>query len=170
MAGEHLQFGYVSKAHGLDGEVAVRTFDPASEVLDQVERVLARPREGGERVLAVTSVREGAKGELLVCFEGVRRREAAQALVGAALLAYREDLEAPAEGEFFQGDLVGLRAVTPAGEPLGVVEALWDTGPVPNLVIRDGDRELLVPFAEDFVKAVELEAGRLVLEPPRLED
>lgn len=163
------QFGYVSRAHGLAGEVLVHTFDPASEVLDEVDRVLARPREGSERELVIEEVREGPKGELLVVFEGVQGRVAAQALVGAALFVRRDQLEAPAEGEYFQGDLVGLTCVDREGKRLGVVEALWSTGPVPNLVIKDGDQELLVPFAEDFVVAVELEAGRLVLDPPRSE-
>jgi 16S rRNA processing protein RimM len=163
-------FGYVSRAHGLDGEVVVRTFDPASTVLGEVERVMVRPRQGPERELELAAVREGGKGEVLVVFEGVRGRVAAQALVGSGLFVRREDLEAPAQGEYFQGDLVGLTAVTPEGQRLGVVETLWSTGPVPNLVIRDGDTELLVPFAEDFVVAVDLEAGRLVLIPPRTEE
>jgi 16S rRNA processing protein RimM len=163
------QFGYISWAHGLDGEVSVHTFDPASTVLEEVEQVLARPRSGGERELTIEDVREGAKGELLVTFAGLRGRVAALALVGSGLFVRRADLEAPAEGEYFQGDLVGLTAVTPEGVRLGVVEALWSTGPVPNLVIKDGDLELLVPFAEDFVVSVELEAGRLVLNPPATE-
>jgi ribosomal 30S subunit maturation factor RimM len=41
---------------------------------------------------------------------------------------------------------------------------------VPNLVLRDGDREEMVPFAEDFVRKVDLEAGTIVIEPPRFED
>jgi 16S rRNA processing protein RimM len=164
------QFGYVSRAHGLDGEVMVHTFDPASTVLDEVERVLVRPRSGEERQLTLADVREGSRGELLVTFEGVAGRVAAQALVGGALFVERADLEAPAPGEYFQGDLVGLTAVTPEGVRLGVVEALWSTGPVPNLVIKDGDTELLVPFAEDFVVSVDLEQQRLVLTPPRTEE
>ncbi|HEY0093407.1 MAG TPA: 16S rRNA processing protein RimM, partial [Archangium sp.] len=103
----HLELGYVARAHGLQGEVAVRAFDPASETLDYVKRVLVRPRTGAERVLRIESVRPTPK-EMLVVFEGVRGRVQAEALVGATVLAFREDLDAPEEGEYFQGDLVGL--------------------------------------------------------------
>jgi 16S rRNA processing protein RimM len=162
----HLELGYVSRAHGLQGEVAVRAFDPASETLDYVKRVLVRPRTGAERVLRIESVRPTPK-EMLVVFEGVRGRGQAEALVGATVLAFREDLEAPEEGEYFQGDLVGLTAVDEAGNVLGVVEELWSTSEVPNLVIRaPGKEELVVPFAEDFVSTVDVPGGRLVVKPP----
>lgn len=105
--------------------------------------------------------------ENLVTFEGVRTREAAEALVGSTVLVYREDLEPPAEGEYFLGDLMGLAAVDEAGNALGTVADIWETGEVPNLVIRDGKGgELIVPFADDFVPTVEMEAGRLVVRPP----
>lgn len=48
-----LELGYVARAHSLTGEVGVRTFDPGSDTLDSVERVLVRTRSGEERVLKV---------------------------------------------------------------------------------------------------------------------
>ncbi len=162
----HLEVGYVARAHGLKGEVAIRTFDPNSETLDIVERLLVRPRTGPERVMRLESLRPTPK-EHLVVFEGVRRREEAEALVGAAVLAFREDLEPPAEGEYFQGDLVGLTAVDESGKVLGKVEELWEAGEVPNLVIRGEGlaEELVVPFIEDFVPTVDVPGGRIVVKP-----
>ncbi|XXF81147.1 ribosome maturation factor RimM [Myxococcaceae bacterium GXIMD 01537] len=162
----HLELGYVARAHGLHGEVAVRSFDPASETLDAVERVLVRPRSGGEaRELRIESVRPTPK-ESLVGFVGVDSRSAAEALVGSTVLVYREDLEAPAEGEYFLGDLMGLKAVSEAGDALGEVVEIWETGEVPNLVIRrGGSDELVIPFADEFVPTVDLPAGRIVVRP-----
>jgi len=97
----------------------------------------------------------------------VRGRTAAEALVGATVIAFREDLEPPAEEEYFQGDLVGLTAVDESGKVLGRVEEIWETGPVPNLVIRaEGKEELVVPFVDDFVSTVDIPGGRLVVKPP----
>ena len=164
----HLEMGYVARAHGLKGEVAVRPFDPASESLDYVERVLVRTRAGQERLLRIESVRPTPK-ETLVVFEGVERREDAEALVGATVLVFREDLEPPEEDEYFQGDLVGLTAVDEAGNVLGRVEELWSTGEVPNLVIRaEGKEELVVPFADDFVISVDMAGGKLFVRTPEV--
>jgi 16S rRNA processing protein RimM len=162
----HLELGYVARAHGLKGEVAVRTYDPASDALDDVERVLVRTRAGEERILRIESLRPTPKETLLV-FEAVEGRTQAEALVGAAVFVFREDLEPPAEGEFFQGDLVGLTAVDESGNVLGRVEEIWNTGEVPTLVIRaEGREELAVPFIDDFVPTVDIPAGRLVVRPP----
>jgi 16S rRNA processing protein RimM len=167
----HLELGYVRAAHGLNGEVAVRTHDPASQVLDEVDRVWAHPRAGTDRELKIEGVRDAPKGDLLVAFEGVETREQAEALVGATLAAFREDLEPPADGEFFQGDLVGLAAFDPSGAALGTVEEIWNSGPVPNLVIRGGPRgELMVPFVDEFVPQVDLEHRRCVVKPMELEE
>ena len=160
-----LQIGYVARAHGLHGEVAIKTFDPASNVLDTVERLLVRSRGGGERTLELEAVRPANK-EVLVHFKGVRQRPDAEALVGATLFAFREDLEPPAEGEYFQGDLVGLCAHAEDGRLLGRVTGLLQAGEVPNLIIQsEAGEELLVPFVDEFVPAVELAQGRIVVRP-----
>lgn len=161
-----LQIGYVSRAHGLAGEVVVRTFDPSSEALFEVERVVVQPRSGNEQELTLAEVRSAPKGDLIVSFDEVTGRQRAEHLVGAKVFVRREDLEPPAEGEYFQGDLVGLKAFDESGEELGTVAEVWSTGPVPNLVIRGKVGELLVPFIDDYVPKVELEAGRVTIRPP----
>jgi 16S rRNA processing protein RimM len=162
-----LQLGYVSRAHGLHGEVVVRTFDPSSEALYEVERVVLQPRSGNEQELTLREVRQGPRGDLIVSFEDVSGRQRAEHLVGAKVFVRREDLPPPEEGEFFQGDPVGLKAFDEAGIELGVVAEVWSTGPVPNLVIRGpAVGELMVPFVDEFVPKVELEAGRVTIRKP----
>lgn len=165
-----LEIGYISRAHGLHGEVVLKTFDPQSTVLEEVERLVLTTRAGEQRELELASVGEAPGGDLLVRFKKVSQRVAAEGLVGSTVHVHRDDVEAPAEGEFFHGDLVGLEAVTPDGRRLGVVEEVWSTGPVPNLCIREGKEELLVPFAEDFVTKVDLAAGRITIVPPTYEE
>lgn len=155
----------MARAHGIQGEIAIRSYDPGSESLDAVERVWVRTRAGEERELRIESVRPTPK-ENIVAFEGVETREAAEALVGSAVFVYREDLEPPEEGEYFQGDLVGLTAVDEAGQELGKVAEVWNTGEVPNLVIRaEGKPELIVPFVDEFVPTVDVPGGRIVIRP-----
>ena len=162
----HLEVGYVSRCHGLSGEVAVKTFDPGSQSLFELDRVLLRLKSGDELELVIDSVRETNK-EILIVFEGLEGRNAADKLRGATVLAFREDLEVPAEGEYFQGDLIGLDVYDEAGKKFGVVEGLIEAGPVPNLVIRGEDgAELLLPFADEFVPTVEMEKRRLTIRRP----
>jgi 16S rRNA processing protein RimM len=162
------EVGYVARARGLNGQVLVRTFDPASQAFEEVDRVLLRSKDGGSRELRIET-RQALSGEWVLKLEGIGDRTSADRLVGSTVIVFREDLTPPAEGEYFQADLVGLEAVDESGSILGRVEEVWNTGPVPNLVVRGPDRaELLVPFADDFVRSVDLAAGRVVLRPPNL--
>ncbi len=163
----HLELGYVARAHGLDGEVSIKTYDAASETLYDVPRALFRLRDGSEREIQIEEVREGSKGELLLVLAGIRKRPQSEKLVGSAVFVFREDVAAPAEGEFFMGDLVGLTVKNEAGLEVGKVESLLDSGPVPNLVIKTtAGEELMVPFVEDFVVSVDLPGQTLTIRPP----
>ncbi|MGZ6035244.1 MAG: ribosome maturation factor RimM, partial [Myxococcaceae bacterium] len=94
----------MARVHGLNGELAVKTFDPDSEALDAVRRLIVRLRSGEERAVEVVSTRR-MTGAILVSLRGVRSRSAAESFKGATVLVHREDLPPPAEGEWFQGDL-----------------------------------------------------------------
>ncbi len=166
-----LSVGYVSRAHGLKGSVIVKTFDPASTALGEVERLQLTPKAGAPRELEIDGLRDGPGGDLLLELVGVSSREAAEALVGSTISVHRDDLDPPAEGEFFLGDLIGLSASTPEGRALGTIADVWSSGPVPNLVIRDAaGNEELVPFAEEFVVKVDLPARKIVVIPPVYEE
>src|SRR5262249_35380845 len=165
-----LQVGYVARVHGLKGELAVRTFDPDSEAPSSVRRLVLRLRSGEEREVAVESARR-ASDATLVSLAGGGARSAARAFKGAAVLVHREDLPPPDEGEWFQGDLVGLEARTPDGVPLGRVTEVWNTGPVPNLVIEGtGPEPLVVPFVDEFVPEVDVQAGGRGGRPPEVRE
>jgi 16S rRNA processing protein RimM len=162
----HLQFGYVSRAHGLKGELMVRTFDPSSEVLFEVDRVWVKRRDGVEEELGIEEANDAPKKEVRVVFEGIASREEASCYIGATLFVFRDDLDAPDDDEFFQGDLIGVAVFDATGARIGVVEEVWNNGPVPNLVIREAGREVVLPMADNFVKSVDLEAKKIVVELP----
>jgi 16S rRNA processing protein RimM len=164
------QFGYISKAHGMGGEVVVRTFDPASSVLDEVDEIIAKLKDGSERVLKLRELREGPAGDVLVSFKGIVHRDEADKLRGSGVFVRRDDLEEPEDGEYFQGDLVGLSVVTTTGEVLGKVTEMWNSGPVPNLVIvDDAGAEQMIPFHEEFVKSVDLPGAKITVLKPEYE-
>jgi len=92
---------------------------------------------------------------------GIEDRGGAEALSGYYIAAPRERLPAPGQGEYYWADLVGLRVVNEAGAALGRVESLIETGANDVLVVREGNRERLMPFVEAVVKAVDVPGGML---------
>ena len=159
--------GAVSAAHGISGEVKVKTFTASPESLGAYGPVAT---EKG-RALAILTLRAVKGDEAIVRFEGVNDRNAAEALKGERLYIPRSALPDPEKGEFYQTDLIGLRVENRAGQHLGAVAGVhnFGAGDVIEIACAGGEREF-VPFTDDFVPVVDIEQGRIVAELPHYED
>jgi 16S rRNA processing protein RimM len=114
-------------------------------------------------------VRKTPKG-FLVDLEGVGDRPGAAALSGEELLLDRHELDAPGEDEFYVDDLIGLTAISEAGEVLGTVGETFETPAHEVLVIREeGDEDApvrYVPFTYEHVPNLNLSARRVTVHLP----
>lgn len=102
---------------------------------------------------------------VVVRFEGIADRTAAEGLKGMYVGAPREALPEIAKDEFYWADLVGLEVINQAGEVLGRVAELMRSGAHEVLDVRDasGQRRLL-PFVAAVVREVDLDGGRIRVE------
>lgn len=101
---------------------------------------------------------------LVASFMGIIDRTGAEKLEGLYLAAPREALPTPAQDEYYWADLVGLDVVNLQGQGLGTVTGLIETGAHDVLQLADGESERLIPFVAAFVKQVELEHKRIVVD------
>ncbi|CAN5249465.1 ribosome maturation factor RimM [soil metagenome] len=102
---------------------------------------------------------------LLVRFEEVGDRSAAEAVRGLALVIDVPEDEAPADpAEFYDHQLVGLQVETTGGEVVGVLALVQHGSAQDLLVVRRTDGgDALVPFVEALVPKVDLAGGRIVV-------
>ena len=87
--------------------------------------------------------------------EGCIDRETARTLIGSEISIRSDQLAPPAHGEFYWQDLKGLTVLNMAGETLGVVADLLETGANDVLVVK-GESELLIPYTTVTVDQVDL--------------
>jgi 16S rRNA processing protein RimM len=155
--------GFVAAPHGTRGTLKVRPAGSGRHLREGVEPVIAGRR------MRISHARQTSKGFLLD-LEGVGDRSQAAALRGEELRLDRRELDAPEEGEFYVGDLIGLRAVNEAGEVVGTVEETFETPAHEILVIRTKKEPALpeqyIPFTAEHVPELDLAAGRVVVRPP----
>ena len=74
--------------------------------------------------------------------EGCIDRETARTLIGSEISIRSDQLESPADGEFYWQDLKGLTVLNMAGETLGVVADLLETGANDVLVVKADERSI----------------------------
>lgn len=104
------------------------------------------------------------KGRALVAkLKGCEDRDTAAGLRGREVAVLRGDLPRPAANEWYWADLIGLRVVNVAGEELGRLIRILQTGSNDVLVV-EGERERLIPFTEEVVRGVDLAAGVMRLD------
>lgn len=165
---DHLVVGRIGKPHGLKGEVSVepRTDEPdrrfAVGAVLRAER--NRPGPQATTALTVTGTRWHS-GRLLVTFAEIDGRTAAEDARGTLLVVPIDPDETPEDpDEFYDHQLVGLRVVTTTGEPVGEVAEVVHGSAQDLLVVKVGDREVLVPFVAALVPEVDVAGGRVVVD------
>ncbi len=156
--------GVVIGAQGLAGEVRVKTFTTQPE---QIAAYGPLHTADGRR-FTIADLRSHRGDVVIVAFEGVASRNAAESLKGVELYVARAALPQAGEDEFYHADLVGLRAEDGQGHELGEVRAVhnFGAGDVLEIARADGGN-LFVSFTKETVPIIDLAERRIVVaEPP----
>jgi 16S rRNA processing protein RimM len=160
--GRRVTVGRVLRPHGLKGEVVVRRYGEAEEVLARGAELICR-RGDLEFTLRVSDSRPYKKN-WLVTFKDTGDRNEAEAMAGAELFVDAEALPPLPEGEFYNYQLIGLTVVNARGETLGRVEDIVETG-ARDVIVVHGDRgEVLLPSIPEVIRRVDVEAGIIEVE------
>ncbi|MBI1244717.1 MAG: 16S rRNA processing protein RimM [Alphaproteobacteria bacterium] len=161
--------GAVVGAHGVRGEVKIKSFTALAKDVGAYGPV---SDESGKRRFAVR-VRGEARGLVVARLEGIEDRNAAEALKGMRLYVERAALgarpkRAPKGAEiWYHADLVGLAVEDTQGRRIGTVKALANYGAGDIVeVAGEGGQNLLLPFTKRVVPVVDVDGGRIVVDPP----
>jgi 16S rRNA processing protein RimM len=163
MAEEKLCVAVIAGAHGVRGDVRIKSFTADPKGLAGYGPLTDK---SGERTFLIKPLGI-AKGLLRAHIKGVDDRNAAEALAGVELYIERSRLPEPEEDEFYHSDLIGLRAELEDGTEYGTVRALHDfgAGDVIEIALSAGGTVVL-PFTRTVVPSIDLDAGFVVIAPP----
>jgi len=157
--------GRIGPPRGVRGHVFVEPWtDAPDERFAPGAGLRTEPAEAGPLWVESAS---SASGRLVVRFTGVDDRAGAEALRGTRLLVEadaRPALDDP--DEFYDSDLVGLTAITVDGAELGAVLDVLHVGGASYLVLPADGQQRLIPFVSAIVPTVDLDGGRIVIDPP----
>jgi 16S rRNA processing protein RimM len=156
--------GHIAGAHGIRGEVQIKSYAAYPE---DIAAYGPLTDEAGKRTFEITEIRVTHKG-VLARIAGVGDRTAAEAMKGTALWVDRSQLPDAEAGDYYHADLIGLKAVTPTGEPIGTIIAVQNFGAGDLLEIRlVGSKQTeYVTFTDAAVPTVDLKAGKATIVMP----
>lgn len=168
---ERVVVGIVRRTRGVRGELVVESQTDLPDRFEQFDKLyLVTP--SGERPVTVQSVRPQAGSEIWVRLDEIKDREMAIGLRGATLeIDERERPVAPA-GEYYYDQLEGLEVVNSEGKHIGTLTQVVPRGGQDLYAVETDHGEVLVPATVAIVKKIDLELGRVVMDPPEglLED
>lgn len=171
MPDDLIQVGHITGAYGIRGGIRVTPYSMDADALLSVKTWwIDKPS------LRTVQVRNAKyhSGDVTATLVDVTDRDMAEALKGATVQVSRADFPELPEDEYYWTDLIGLDAVNLQGEALGKVTDMMHNGaqsilritpvPDPNAAPDAKAPERLVPFVDQYVKTVDLQARLITLD------
>jgi len=105
-------------------------------------------------------------GRLIVKLRGINSISEAEKVVGAELAIPEKDLPPVEDGSFYTFHLKGCEVVATDGEALGIVTDVLEGSGTPILKVDGKDGEILIPFAQSYLRKMDVEQRRIEVELP----
>ena len=155
--------GVITGAFGVRGEARVKSFCANPEDLEAYAPLSSE--DGRSFSLVLT---RQVKGGFAARLGGVETKEEADALKGVQLFAPRDRLPSLPDDEYYHADLIGLEVLDTGGAVLGHVKSVQNHGAADLLEIHGPGLKatVLLPFTLTAVPTVDLDAGRIIADPP----
>src|SRR5437868_10669629 len=162
---EFITIARVAKTQGRRGEVAAELHTDFPEKFAERKKLFALDADGKRRELRLES-HWLHKSYVVFKFAGVESINDAEALVGSEIQVPREQRAEIEAGAAYVSDLVGC-AVFDHGLAIGIVKDVqFGAGEAPLLQIFKGSKEILVPFAQEFIAGIDIEGKRVEMKLP----
>jgi 16S rRNA processing protein RimM len=159
----YLAIGQVTRAHGVRGEISVTVLTDFPERFETTDWVyLGNELEADPYRL---EKHRWHRDNVLLTLAGITDRTQAEQLVGQLVQVPVEEAVPLPEGSYYLYQLIGLQVVTSAGQKLGVITSILETGANDVYVITtDRQEEILLPAIPDVIKGIDLKQGQMVVE------
>ena len=158
--------GSLGAPHGVKGDIKVRSFTEDKDSLAKFDELYL----GDEHACVKLVYKFSNKDGFVARVGGIDTREQAIEAKGKQFFIKREQLPETSGDDFYIADLIGLKAINPTGERIGIIKAVlnFGAGDVLELTLTQTrktiGREPMIPFKKQFVPEVEIEKGFVVVD------
>jgi len=154
---EPLLIGIIGKAHGLNGEICLNTYNQSSDLIFKGATILLKDAQGDFTPVTVLKSRTLNKnGRKVVQLESIDTRTDAELARGREIFTPRESLEELDDQSFYYSDIIGYAVYTEEETLLGVVDYAFEAA-TDILVVGNDEQEWMIPVAKDVVLSIDHE-------------
>jgi len=159
MSSELIVIGKIVAPHGVRGDVRVIPLTDFPDRFTVLKKILI----DDVKSLTVDGVKFH-KQFVLLKFQGLNDRNAVEHLRGKLIKVKREDAVRLPEGHYFIGDIIGLQVFTEAGEYVGNISDVLQTGSNDVYVAeQEGKRPVLIPALKNVVKQIDIPNKQMIV-------
>ena len=155
----------IVKVRGLRGELVADVLTDFPERFDNLEKVHAIGENGAVAELVIEKF-WFQKGRIILKFAGFDSIETAETLRNYEICVPESETVALEDDEFFDWELEDCAVETVEGEKIGLVKEVMRTGGTEILVVQNGEKEFLIPFAETICTEVDVENKLIKVDAP----
>ncbi len=159
---DYRTIGYVAGTHGIKGEIKVKLYTDFVDERFAIGNTVYLEHNGKMNPYTVAQAHMH-KGFLLVKFAEIGNLNEVVEWRSLRLCVSSEQLGKLDKDEIYLHDLMNMEVETLNHEPLGRVVELLDSGA--HYILRvQGEREILIPYVKAFIKEVDMDTKRLMVE------
>lgn len=161
---EYISIGQIVRTHGIRGDVKVYPLTDNIERFDKVDYVYIE-EDSRLVTLNVANVKY-LKNMVIIKFKGIDDVQSAERLRNKYIKVHRKDAVKLPEDTFLICDLIGHNVYDEAGEYLGKVADVFQTGSNDVFVVKSEDKEILIPGLKSIFKEVDMKNKKMIVELP----
>jgi len=161
---ELIPVGKIIGPHGIKGQMKLHSYSGNPDSLSAARSVTLKTPAGTLHEYPVNCFKANS-GKFIIGFTGIDDINLVQPFVGNEVCLKRGQLPGLDEDEYYWSDLIGLQVFTDDGTLLGTVTDIFETGSSDIYVVRNEEREYLIPAIADVIKSVDPTGGRIVITP-----
>ncbi len=157
--------GKIVAVHGVKGALKIQSYAGSLDIFKSGTIVTVRRPDGSEDDYEIDWIKPHSRGALLA-LKNLTHWDQAKKLVGSDLHIEKAALPELETGAYFWFDLIGLNVFTSDDRYLGRLDSIIETGANDVYVVKDADKEILIPALQSVVRAVDIEAKIMRVELP----
>jgi 16S rRNA processing protein RimM len=157
-----LLVGKVIRPHGLAGYLRIWSYAESEKSFLNAGTVFLRCDSGEVHDFRIVSVRPH-KNIYLMKLKNLAASDDAEKYRGAEILIRKDSVEREDEDDYFWHELLGLQVYLNTGRHIGTISQILQTGSNDVYVVREGEREYLIPGIYDVVEEIDLSGGKMII-------